>query len=57
MKTAAERQQTLKEARIAAGMKPSNVWLPVRLLDELKVKYPGPRGGIDWIAVVKAALK
>lgn len=56
MKSASERQRTLKEARMAAGMKPSNVWLPVALLEQLKQKFPGPRGGIDWVAAIKAAL-
>lgn len=41
---------------MAAGMKPSNVWLPVALLEQLKQKFPGPRGGIDWVAAIKAAL-
>lgn len=56
MKTGSERQKALKEARIASGMKGSNVWLPVKVLDQLKEKFPGPRGGIDWLAVVKSAL-
>jgi hypothetical protein len=56
MKSASERQRTLKEARMAAGMKPSNVWLPMTLLEQLKERFPGPRGGIDWVAVAKSAI-
>ena len=56
MKSGSERQKALKESRLAAGMKVSNVWLPEPMLEQLKQKFPGPRGGVDWLAVVKSAL-
>lgn len=56
MKKGSERQKALKDARIASGMKASSVWLPEKLLEQLKERFPGPRGGIDWLAVVKSAI-
>lgn len=57
MKSGSEGQKALKQARLAAGMKVSNVWLPEPVLEQLKQKYPGPRGGIDWARVTKIALE
>ena len=56
MKTGSERQKALKESKIAAGMRLSNVWLPENLLEQLKQRFPGPRGGVDWLAVAKSAI-
>lgn len=56
MKTGAERQKTLKKARLAAGLKLSNVWLPESTLIQLRQYFPGPRGGIDWTRVADSAL-
>ena len=56
MKTTAERQRALKEARLAAGMKLSNVWLPQEVHESLRERFPGQRGGIDWERVARAAL-
>ena len=57
MKSGAERQQALKEARIAAGMKVSTVWLHEETLQALKGKFTGPKGGVDWEAVAKKSLE
>ena len=56
MKSGSERQKALKEVRLAAGKKVSNVWLPESVLEQLKQKYPGPRGGVDWMALVNPVL-
>ena len=57
MKSGSERQKALKDSRKASGQRLSNVWLPAVSLDQLREKFPGPRGGINWLAVVEAALK
>lgn len=56
MKSGAERQKALTASKLAAGLKLSNVWLPAETLSHLKTKFPGPRGGIDWDGVAKAAI-
>ncbi len=52
----AERQRLLKKARKAEGIRARKVWLSDADMDVLKARYPGPRGGIDWTAVICAAL-
>jgi hypothetical protein len=54
--TGAERQQRLTEKRIAEGKLRVAVWLSAADLEALKAKFPGPRGGVDWESVTKAAL-
>lgn len=56
-KTNAERQQALAERRAAAGMRPHRLWISDSDADQLRVKFEGPRGGIDWQAVIRTALQ
>jgi hypothetical protein len=56
LRTAAQRQQRHKAKRREAGEQLARFWLPQADLDALKRRYPGPRGGIDWPAVVAASL-
>ncbi|MBM4199823.1 MAG: hypothetical protein FJ189_00870 [Gammaproteobacteria bacterium] len=57
MKTAAERQKRLHEKRLAEGIRPLKVWVSDQDYDALQAAYPGPRDGVDWKAVVDAALR
>lgn len=57
MKTAAERQKRLHEKRLAEGIRPLKVWVSDQDYDALQAAYPGPRAGIDWQAVIDAALR
>jgi erythromycin esterase-like protein len=54
--TGAERQAKLKEQRTMDGFKRVPVWLHERDIAALRAQYPGPRGGIDWGAVLRRAL-
>lgn len=54
--TTAERQKALKQRRAEAGQQRVTVWTTRADLDELRAKYPGVRGGIDWQAIIKKAL-
>ena len=56
MKSGAERQKALKDARKASGQKLVSVWLHETTLEKLRQKFEGQRGGIDWDAVVSKAL-
>ena len=56
-KTAAERQKRLHEKRLAEGVRPLKVWVRDQDYDALQAAYPGPRQGIDWQAVIDAALR
>ncbi len=55
--TSTERQRRLKQKRLAAGIKPNQVWLSDADIDALKSSYPGPKGGIDWAKVIQTALE
>lgn len=55
-KSAAERQQALVERRAQSGQARVTVWAQQAQLDALKGQFPGPRGGIDWQAVIDKAL-
>lgn len=52
-----ERQKRLIARRQAAGMSRLSIWLTDAEVDALRNRYPGPRGGVDWRAVVAAALR
>lgn len=52
----AERQKQFNRAKRSAGLKSVAVWLSAECIEELKQRFPGPRGGIDWLAVVARAL-
>lgn len=52
----AERQARLAARRRADGSERACFWASARDLEALRRAYPGPRQGIDWTAVVGAAL-
>lgn len=54
-KSSSARQAALTERRVAAGWRRIPVWLEARDIDLLRRRFPGPRGGIDWKAVIKQA--
>lgn len=51
-----ERQRKLVAKRLTQGQKRALVWAPETDLDALKRAYPGPRNGVNWMAVIAAAL-
>lgn len=55
--TASERQATFIKKRQRLGWLRSIVWIPGPVVTELKERYPGPRGGVDWVQVAYAALR
>jgi hypothetical protein len=57
MKSTAERQAELKARRQEAGQVRVTVWAGNDQLEALKAAFPGPRGGIDWQAVIHNALR
>jgi hypothetical protein len=57
MKSTAERQAAMKARRQAEGQVKVALWAGVDQLEALKAAFPGPRGGIDWQAVIARALK
>ena len=55
--TASERAARLAEKRRIEGWGQFKVWTPPGTpIDQLRERFPGPAGGIDWPAVIKAAL-
>jgi hypothetical protein len=55
--TRTERAARLIEKRKAEGWKRWNVWTPPTVpVDRLRRAYPGPQGGLDWVAIAQAAL-
>lgn len=55
-KTTSERQSELKARRQIQGKREARIWATGDDLERLRAKYPGPRGGIDWQAVIRAAI-
>lgn len=55
--TAAERQAKLRAQRESDGFKRVPIWIHESILHKLRERYPGPRGGVDWIAVIDKALE
>jgi hypothetical protein len=55
-KTTAERQAELRQRRKAEGLERETIWLSDNDRAALKQRFPGPRSGIDWQAVIRAAL-
>ena len=51
-----ERQKKLREKRHKEGLKRAELWVNSLDLESLKTNFPGPKGGIDWNAVIKVAL-
>jgi hypothetical protein len=54
--TTAERQRRLTEKRRAEGKQKYTVWAAPEIVESLKAAFPGQRNGIDWQAVLTAAL-
>jgi hypothetical protein len=54
--TQTERAARMKAKRQAEGWKMASVWTPGANLEALREAFPGSRGGVDWEAVIKAAL-
>lgn len=51
-----EKQSRFVSAMVSKGFQKVSVWVAGHDLDQLRARYPGPRGGVDWAAVVAAAL-
>lgn len=56
-KSGSERQKALEAKRKAEGYQRVPIWIHKNELANLRQKYPGPRGGIDWPRAVRAALQ
>lgn len=54
--SAAERQRAFRERRAAEGKRRAVLWITPAQGDALRSRFPGPRGGIEWNAVITAAL-
>jgi hypothetical protein len=54
--SSAERQTRYEEKRRGEGFQRVPIWVHENELVALRQRYPGPRGGVDWSAVVQAAL-
>jgi hypothetical protein len=54
--TTSERQRDLKQRRKAEGIHRVMIWISDDDREALRLRYPGPRNGIDWQAVITAAL-
>lgn len=55
--TRSARAARLTEKRKAEGWQRFNVWTPPATpVDRMKRLFPGKQGGIDWEAVISAAL-
>jgi hypothetical protein len=53
----AARQEKLRKTRLEQGIKPVKVWVSNTDMERLKERYPGPRNGVNWQAVIDAAMK
>ena len=54
--TTGERQKALMQRRNEAGQRRVTLWAHLTDLAELRARYPGIRGGIDWQAIINKAL-
>jgi hypothetical protein len=52
-----ERTQRYEQRLLSEGFRRIGAWAPSAYIDALRLAYPGPRGGIDWTRVFKAALE
>ncbi len=52
-----DRQAAFRERRLSAGEAAFTIWANMGDAMALRKKYPGLRGGIDWEAVIRAALE
>ena len=46
-----------RKRRHAAGLRRAEGYVTARQHEALRVRFPGPRGGVDWQAVADAALE
>jgi hypothetical protein len=53
----ADRRARHEALRKAQGYQRVPIWVHENELVELRVRYPGPRGGVDWGKVVQVALR
>ena len=56
-KTGPARQAKLRQSKRDDGLRRLELWTDDATIDALKERYPGPRGGIDWPALLEAALQ
>ena len=55
--TRTERTARMNERRKAEGWKRFNAWIPPTTpIERLRQQFPGPQGGLDWVAIAQAAL-
>jgi hypothetical protein len=54
--TGADRRARHEARRKSEGYQRVPIWVHADELAELRTRYPGPRGGVDWAAVVRTAL-
>ncbi len=52
-----ERQKRLIAKRQSEGQERHALWAPREEIEELRRRFPGPRNGVNWRAVITAALK
>jgi hypothetical protein len=52
----AQRQTRHEQKRRAEGFQRVPIWVHESELAALRQRYPGPRGGVEWGAVIQAAL-
>ncbi|BBL77452.1 hypothetical protein MishRS11D_45500 (plasmid) [Methylomagnum ishizawai] len=55
--TVLERQKRLITKRQAEGQERHALWAPREEIEELRRQFPGSRNGVNWRAVIAAALK
>ena len=55
--TNAERQAATKQRKRQEGYSQIPIWVHVTQRNQLMQQFPGPRGGIDWSAVIDAAIQ
>ena len=53
----ADRRAQHEARRKAEGYRRVPIWVHRDELTALRERYPGPRGGVDWQAVVSASLR
>lgn len=55
--TNAERQAATKQRKRQEGYSQIPIWVHVTQRNQLMQQFPGPRGGIDWSAVIDTAIQ
>jgi hypothetical protein len=55
--TRTERTARMNERRKAEGWRRFNIWAPPTApVERLRRQFPGPQGGLNWDAIMEAAL-